>query len=85
MSAVVTKGTEPSDYWVTKYKVLYSNDKEKWVPVSDDDGNIIVRLLLFLFKTNSDFFLIIYMSSFNYKVLTNINNPWPLNFKKIIH
>ncbi|CAL1296415.1 unnamed protein product [Larinioides sclopetarius] len=41
VSAVVTKGIEANDYKVTKYKVTYSDDAEKWLPVTDDDGNVI--------------------------------------------
>ncbi|GBL86808.1 hypothetical protein AVEN_132749-1, partial [Araneus ventricosus] len=40
VSAVVTKGIEANDYKVTKYKVTYSDDAEKWLPVTDDDGNV---------------------------------------------
>ncbi|GBM75367.1 Lactadherin, partial [Araneus ventricosus] len=41
VSAVVTKGIEANDYKVTKYKVTYSDDADKWLPVTDDDGNVI--------------------------------------------
>ncbi|KAG8160101.1 hypothetical protein JTE90_008141, partial [Oedothorax gibbosus] len=43
VSAVVTKGTGDSDYWVTKYKVLFSEDNKRWYPVIDFNGHVIVK------------------------------------------
>ncbi|KAG8186759.1 hypothetical protein JTE90_010656 [Oedothorax gibbosus] len=41
VSAVVTKGTGDNDYWVTKYKVLFSEDNKRWYPVIDFNGHVI--------------------------------------------
>nr|XP_042904159.1 uncharacterized protein LOC107439698 isoform X4 [Parasteatoda tepidariorum] len=40
VSAIVTKGIASSNQWTTKYRVLSSQDGEKFVPIVDDYGNV---------------------------------------------
>ncbi|KFM64508.1 Hemocytin, partial [Stegodyphus mimosarum] len=41
VSAVVTKGMKDTDYWVTKFKVIYSQDGDSWQPVVDESANVL--------------------------------------------
>ncbi|GIX94553.1 SCO-spondin, partial [Caerostris darwini] len=41
VSAVVTKGVGTNDFWVNKFKVLHSDNADKWLPITDDYGDII--------------------------------------------